>query len=229
MPEGAWTFDQSVTDAFDDMLTRSVPDIDEMRRGVTALAIDYLPENGVLLDIGCSRGSALAQVIEQRPDVSAIGVEISEPMLAAARERFADNAQVTILKHDLREGLPDVRADVTLSILTLQFTPIEYRQNLMSTIREQTSKALILVEKVLGATAEINNAMVKAYYDMKRLNGYSDDAIERKRLSLEGVLVPVTAAWNEDLIRAAGWHSVDSFWRWMNFAGWIALADPQAS
>lgn len=224
MPEGPWEFDQGVTEAFDDMLTRSIPNIEDMRRGVTALATSFLPEGGMVLDIGCSRGSALAHVIEKRPDVSAIGVEISKPMIDAARDRFADKHNVTIIEHDLRDGLPDVYADVTLSILTLQFTPLEYRQSIMAAIQERTSRALILVEKVLGATREIDDAMVDAYHDMKRQHGYTDEAIERKRLSLEGVLVPATAAWNEDLIRSAGWQSVDAFWRWMNFAGWIALS-----
>ncbi len=67
MPEGAWEFDQDVTDAFDDMLTRSIPDIDEMRRGVSALAAYYLPANGTVLDIGCSRGSAIAHLLELAP------------------------------------------------------------------------------------------------------------------------------------------------------------------
>ncbi len=224
MPKGAWEFDQSVTEVFDDMLTRSIPNIEDMRQGVTALAASFLPKGGVLLDIGCSRGSALAHVIEKRPDVKAIGVEISKPMIAAAQQRFADNDNVTIIEHDLRDGLPDVTADVTLSILTLQFTPVALRQNIMAEVRERTSRALVLVEKVLGATAEIDEAMVKAYYEMKRQHGYSDEAIERKRLSLEGVLVPATSEWNEDLIRSAGWQSVDTFWRWMNFSGWFALS-----
>jgi tRNA (cmo5U34)-methyltransferase len=58
---------------------------------------------------------------------------------------------------------------------------------------------------------------------MKRRRGYTNEQIDRKRLSLEGVLVPVTARWNEDLLRAAGFGEVDCFWRWMNFAGWVAV------
>jgi tRNA (cmo5U34)-methyltransferase len=46
-----------------------------------------------------------------------------------------------------------------------------------------------------------------------------------KRESLEGKLVPVTAAWNEDLIASAGWKRVERFWQWMNFAGWLAFKD----
>ena len=46
--------------------------------------------------------------------------------------------------------------------------------------------------------------MVDLYYQLKAANGYSSDAIERKRLSMEGVLVPVTARWNEELLRTTG-------------------------
>jgi tRNA (cmo5U34)-methyltransferase len=35
--------------------------------------------------------------------------------------------------------------------------------------------------------------------------------------------VPVTARWNEELLRSAGFVDIDCFWRWMNFAGWIAV------
>jgi tRNA (cmo5U34)-methyltransferase len=35
--------------------------------------------------------------------------------------------------------------------------------------------------------------------------------------------VPVTAAWNEDLLQQAGFRHVECFWRWLNFGGWIAV------
>lgn len=68
-----------------------------------------------------------------------------------------------------------------------------------------------------------NVTMVETYEAMKAANGYTSEQIDRKRASLEGVLVPLTAAWNEDLLRQAGFRSIDCFWRWMNFAGWIVI------
>jgi len=81
----------------------------------------------------------------------------------------------------------------------------------------------VLVEKVLGASAELDEAFVELFLTMKERNGYSPGEIDRKRLSLEGVLVPVTARWNEDLLHQEGFASVDCFWRHLNFAGWVAV------
>lgn len=61
------------------------------------------------------------------------------------------------------------------------------------------------------------------HHDEKRAAGYSEDEITRKALQLEGALVPVTAAWNVDLLRSAGFRDVDCFWRSLNFAAWVAV------
>jgi tRNA (cmo5U34)-methyltransferase len=225
LPEGAWQFDGAVTDVFDDMLARSIPQYDVMRETVTAIACQFLRPRGSVLDLGCSRGGALAQLVERVPHARAVGVDVSEPMLAAARDRFGD--RVRIRHCDLRTEFPADLApyDVVSCVLTLQFTPIEYRQEIVGRIYDSLAPggALVIVEKVLGASRNLDRTFVDVYYDGKRANGYSDEQIERKRLSLEGVLVPVTAHWNEELFRAAGFREVDCFWRWANFAGWVAV------
>ncbi|MCL4256698.1 MAG: tRNA (cmo5U34)-methyltransferase, partial [Anaerolineae bacterium] len=135
--------------------------------------------------------------------------------------------QVVIRQEDLRMRRPVERASVVLSVLTLQFTPIEYRQRIVRDVFNGLIQggAFILVEKVLGATAELDALLVKEYHDLKRTNGYSQEQIDRKRLSLEGVLVPVTARWNEELLIGAGFRQVDAFWRYMNFVGWVAIKE----
>jgi tRNA (cmo5U34)-methyltransferase len=59
-----------------------------------------------------------------------------------------------------------------------------------------------------------------------RAHGYGEDEIERKRLSLEGVLVPQPAAWNEAVLRDAGFVDVECFWRCLNFAAWVGVKPP---
>ena len=105
------------------------------------------------------------------------------------------------------------------------FIPIEYRQQVVDKCYQALPEggALIVVEKILGETGNLNNLYVNEYLRMKEKNGYSQEQIDRKRHSLEGVLVPLTATWNKQLLTSAGFRYIDCFWRWMNFAGWIAI------
>lgn len=229
MPDGRWQFGEDVTDVFDDMLVRSIPQYRVMRDACFALASQYVKHNTDIVDLGCSRGEAMAALIDRFGAHNRfIGVEVSQPMLHAARERFGKLIQagiVDIRELDLRTSFPPVSASVILSVLTLQFTPIEYRLQIVQNIYDHlvSGGAFILVEKVIGAGAQLDRNMIANYYALKAENGYSEEQIERKRLSLEGVLVPVTARWNEELLQMAGFRHVDCFWRWMNFAGWIAV------
>lgn len=228
-PGAKWEFNQEVTAAFDNMLERSIPQYRVMRAACFELACRYIRKETDVVDLGCSRGEALAPLVDRFAGRNRfIGVEVSQPMLQACRERFQPlitRGSVQIREIDLRTGYPDCSASVTLAVLTLQFVPIEYRQRVVARAFASTRKggAVILVEKILGTTADLNDTMVHLYYDMKNRNGYTVEEIDRKRLSLEGVLVPVTASWNEDLLRSAGFRHVECFWRWMNFAGWVAI------
>lgn len=229
MPDGKWEFDKGVTDVFDDMLSRSIPQYEVMRKACFDLASAYVKPNTDIVDLGCSRGEAMAMLVDRFGAHNRfVGVEVSDPMLEAARERFEGLTRCGVMKLsrlDLRREYPAVRASMTLCVLTLQFTPIEYRHQILRRIYEHTNPggAMILVEKVLGAEAETDELMVRTYLQMKQANGYSQDQIDRKRMALEGVLVPVTAKWNEDMLQAAGFSKVECFWRWMNFAGWLAV------
>lgn len=229
LPLGKWTFDSDVTDVFDDMLRRSIPQYDVMRKAVFDVGRRFVQPLTEIVDLGCSRGEALAPYVELFGGQNRyVGVDVSEPMLTVARERFKaliDAGLVKILSLDLRQTYPAATASLTLAVLTVQFVPIEHRARLLAEVYKHSvpGGAFILVEKVLGGTAATDETLVDAYYAMKRENGYSQEEIDRKRLALEGVLVPVTAKWNEELLARAGFDQVECFWRWMNFAGWVAV------
>jgi len=219
-----WAFDETVTDVFHDMLSRSIPQYEAMRALVHRTGMIFARPNTDIVDIGCSRGDALMSFVNI-PDARLMGIEISESMLAESRKRFEGQANVQIIQHDLREGMPSFKASLVLSVLSLMFIPIEYRHRVLGDIYEQMDDggALILVEKILGSQYPINNLMVDAYYQMKSDNGYSQEDIDRKRLSLEGVLVPLTSLGNEELLRGAGFNQYETIWQWMNFKAWIAI------
>lgn len=231
MPAGKWTFDGDVTACFDDMLARSIPQYDVMRATTYELACKFVKPQTAIVDLGCSRGEALAPFVNRFGAHNRyIGYDVSEPMLEAARERYRGYIETNIVdirEVDLRTDYPAAEASVTLAVLTLQFVPIEYRQSILRRIFKHTvpGGCVVLVEKVLGNTAEINEAMVTQYHSLKARNGYSQEAIDRKALSLEGVLVPVTSKWNWELLKQAGFQHIDCYWRWMNFSAWIGIRE----
>lgn len=226
-----WEFDENVAACFDDMLSRSIPGYETMRQLVFSVGKRFVRQASEIVDIGCSNGNAIA------PFVSYFGernqyrcLEISEPMLALCRKRFGalvENKSMKVQSWDLKTGLPPdlISSSLVLSILTVQFTPIEYRQRILAEINNclLPGGALIYVEKVLGETYALDNLLVSEYYALKSENCYTQKQIAAKRKSLEGVLVPITAAWNEQMLKTAGFRQVECFWRHLNFAGWVAV------
>ena len=222
---GKWEFDENVTKVFDNMLSRSIPSYDTMRHLVFDLGKHFVKPNSKVVDMGCSNGLSSYMFINNFADSNFYLYDVSFPMLEACYERFRGHNKVRVNYNDLCEGLPVENIDLALSILTLQFTPIEYRQNILQDVYDKLNEggAFIIVEKVLGNSAKIDNLFVEEYYNMKKENGYTQEQIANKRKSLEGVLVPLTASFNEHLLHQVGFKYVDCFYRHLNFCGWIAI------
>jgi tRNA (cmo5U34)-methyltransferase len=225
-----WEFDETVTRMFDDMLARSIPQIASMRDVVRSIGGALIQPRTDVLDLGCASGEGIAGFIAGREKSNRfIGIDRSQPMLAEARRRFQaliDDGTVEFQDVDLRAQYPEVKASLTLCVLTLQFVPVEYRHRVLSHAKAHSlpGGGLILIEKILGYDHATNTLLVDQYYAHKRTMGYSQEEIDSKRRALEGVLVPLTAAWNEDLLRSAGFRHVECIWRCLNFCGWVALA-----
>ena len=229
MPQGKWEFDEEVTAVFGDMLSRSIPQYDVMRSLVTRIGASYVIPGTCIMDIGCSNGLAV------EPFVAKFGAannyklyDVSAPMLEACKRKYKawiDTHLMEVADFDLREDIPRTNSSLVLSILTLQFVPIEYRQKIVNGIYNTLAPggALILVEKVLGNTYDLDRRFVDEYYRIKSENAYTQEQIQAKRKALEGVLVPITAAWNEEMLKEVGFKEVDCFWRCLNFAGWVAV------
>jgi len=224
-----WEFDESVADVFDDMLRRSIPQYEVMRSAVNEVARRLAKPGTDIIDLGCSRGETLAPLVKEFGDrCHYVACDVSKPMLEVCRERYRDLIKagvVDVRECDLRRDFPPGRASVILSVLTLQFTPIEYRRRIIEAARAQIvdGGAFILVEKVFGRSAALDRMLEDIYLRFKADNGYTQEEIARKKLSLEGVLVPLDAGQNYTMLKESGFRSVECFWRWMNFAAWVAV------
>lgn len=229
VPHGAWTFDEDVTRAFDDMLARSIPDHSGMRALVYDVGRRHVAHGTSIVDLGAARGEAVAPYVREFGAYNDYRlIEVSPPMLAVLRERFKgmiDAGVVHVVESDLRRPFAFPRASLVLSVLTLQFTPIEHRPRILGDVWTSLAPggALVLVEKVIGRGRDNDLMFTDLYLELKRRHGYTDEQIERKRLALEGVLVPVTERANVEMLESEGFRRVECFWRWCNFAAWLAV------
>lgn len=222
-------FGERTAEVFDDMLDRSIPQYRELQRMMGELAGEMATPGSKVYDLGCSTGITLRSVdATVHEDATLVGLDYSEAMLDKARTNLADqcaSGRLELAQADLNDGVEINNASVVILNLTLQFVRPMNRESLLESIVEGLNPGgvLILVEKVLGNDAFLNRLWIKLYYDMKRRNGYTETEIAQKREALENVLIPYRPDENIKILRRAGFDEVDMFFKWYNFAGFLAL------
>lgn len=225
IPGQEWSFNEEVANVFDDMLARSIPGYENMRDTVVKMISPVITNGGHILDLGCSHGEMIAKLIKDFGSslyVNYVGVDSSTAMVSKARKRFSDDERVTIIHADIADAeMQRLRYDAVLSILTLQFIPVENRQEILKQVYDSLSPngCFILVEKVLGESWVGQDHLVSVYHQMKKDNGYSQEQVETKRASLQNVLVPLRTSENIRMLKSAGFSVVQPFWQNLNFVG----------
>lgn len=231
VPSGKWKFDKDVTDVFPDMISRSIPGYGTMRDSVVRIANRFLSgeeSNQYLLDLGCSRGDTIYEVLDSLAsgiEVGCVGVDSSSDMILAAEQLFNGWNNVSFVCGDITGiDITPGKYKVITSVLTAQFIPIDVRQDFFQNVHKGLSYdgVFIVVEKVLGETPTSQGLLVDIYHNFKKDNGYTDEQVEEKRKSLQGVLVPLRGSENEAMLKDAGFSNVQRFWQCLNFAGWMA-------
>jgi tRNA (cmo5U34)-methyltransferase len=224
-----FVFDERVAAVFDDMVSRSVPQYGEIQRMLAELALAFVGEGSTVYDLGCSTGTTLT-VLHKALQTKArlIGIDNSTEMLDQCRAKLVELgiADAIELQHgDLDEGLEIRDASVVFLVLTLMFVRPLNREKLMRQIYSgmRDDGCLLIVEKVLGNGSLFNRLFIERYYAYKRRMGYSELEISQKREALENVLIPYRLEENRELLLAAGFRQVDVFFKWYNFAGFVAV------
>lgn len=229
---GDFNFGEKTAEVFDDMLDRSVPMYRELQRMLGEIGAEFAENGSAVYDLGCSTGITLetlrGAITAVGTRVNLVGLDYSQPMLDRARDRFVglpEDERPQLIHADLNQGCVIENASVVVLNLTLQFVRPLYRDTLIRQIAGglNGNGCLILVEKVLSPDSLLNRMFIKFYYDMKRRNGYSDMEIAQKREALENVMIPYRIEENTELLTRNGFKAVDTFFRWYNFAGLVAV------
>jgi tRNA (cmo5U34)-methyltransferase len=163
-------------------------------------------------DLGCGDGRLAALVLEHRPDVEeVVAVDRSAPMLAKARERFANDARVRVIERDLDDDLtPLGEFDLVVSGFAIHHLDDARKRTLVAEIARQLRPGGVFanLEVVESATPELQAAF---YAAIGREHGDAEDQL---------VDIETQLAWMRD----AGLEQVDCVWRWRGFALLVGTA-----
>ncbi len=222
-------FGAKVASVFDDMVSRSVPYYGEIQRMIAELAADRVQKGTDIYDLGCSTGTTMIGMNTLVDDsIRFIGIDDSVEMLSKCDTKLKEagfTRPYELRVADLGEKVPITNASVVVLCLTLQFIRPLYREKLLRNIVDGLvpGGVLILSEKILAEENSFNRDFIKYYYDYKRRNHYSEMEISQKREALENVLIPYKLSENNHMLREAGFSHCETFFKWYNFSGVIAV------
>jgi tRNA (cmo5U34)-methyltransferase len=231
-------FNSAVAEVFDDMVVRSVPLYLEQQSMLQRLAKTFWTPGTAIYDLGCSTATTLLGLSGELPaSARLVGYDNSLPMLEQARRKIRQSqreAQIDVRHADLNGEISAIAIDdasVVTMCWTLQFVRPVRRDDLIRWIYRKLvdGGALIVTEKILTNNGHMNPLFVELYYEFKRSQGYSEIEILRKREALENVLIPYRLEENLELFRRNGFEMVETFFQWLNFAGFLCVKKPAAT
>lgn len=228
-----FSFNDKVAEVFDDMLDRSVPYYSTVIKTTATMIRRLAKPESVIYDLGCSTGSTLLELSRLLPDMKLrfIGLDNAPAMLDKARRKAEMFGKSTVIEfHQQDITAPELTSafagtDIILCNYTMQFIRPMLRQDFINRLADALPAGglLFLSEKIISKHSRLNRTFIDLYHDFKRDQGYSELEISAKREALENILIPFTPEENIKLLKESGFQEVEMFFRWINFASFVAL------
>lgn len=222
---GNWTFKGQTAKNFNQHVNRSIPYYTQGHDLIVKLSDYFIKSDSKAYDLGVSTGELLSKLAtHHHKSVQWIGIDCEADMLNQAKDTLQayDNINLNQANICLEKFEP---CDMQISYYTMQFIAPRYRQELFNKIYKSLNwgGAFVLFEKVRGPDARFQDIFTGLYTDYKLEQGYGADEIINKSRSLKGVLEPFSEQGNLDLLRRAGFTDISCVFRYLCFAGFVAI------
>ncbi len=180
--------------------------------------LEHVPRDALrILDLGTGDGRLLALLQIDRREMLGVGLDFSELMLTAARERFADEERVELVEHDLAEPLPALgRFDAVVSSMAIHHLEHERKRSLYGEVFDLLKPGGVFAnfEHVASPTHRLHLAFFAAIGEPLEDEDPSD-----RLLDVESQL-----GW----LRALGFDDVDCYWKWLEMALLVGVKPAEA-
>ena len=223
-----FSFNEEVTEVFEDMIDRSVPGYKSSLKLIENLGKNYYQNNSSCYDLGCSLGAStlsLLKAVEEK-DGQIYAVDNSKAMISNCNSKFkdlTDSSKLYFINQDL-EGVEIKDASVVVINFVLQFIDSTKREGLLERVFFGMKKngLLILSEKTHFDNKYRNQALFNLHHSFKFKNGYTKMEISRKRDALEGVLITDLEKDHRQRLSKVGFREIRKVMSNLNFFTLIA-------
>lgn len=188
-----WTFKSAELAAgFDAHVREQLPFYDLATGVVAHLGRCYIPNGGLVIDVGASTGNigrALAEVIKIR-NADFLAIESSQEMAACYQGPggvLVGDAEA----YDFENAQPDF----IVCFLSLMFIPIKSRLTLITRMKAslRSGGALVIFDKTAPQAGYLGTVAYRLALSAKQKNGASAEEIIAKELSISGLQRPIDA------------------------------------
>ncbi len=177
--------------------------------GEKALLEQIPPSAKRVLDLGTGDGRLLALVKLQNPAIQGVALDFSEPMLERAGKRFANDNQVSFVKHDFNLPLPRAALgcfDAIVSSLAIHHLVDARKKQLYAEVFELLNPGGVFcnLEHVSSPTENVHLKFLSAI-------GWAPETEDPSNRLLD---VETQLQW----LRQIGYVDVDCYWKWREIA-----------
>jgi tRNA (cmo5U34)-methyltransferase len=173
-----------------------------------SVLLDHVPRGAPrVLDLGTGDGRLLAMLEADRPRMLGVGLDFSELMLGAARERFTGDVRIELVEHDLAQPLPALgRFDAVVSSMAIHHLEHERKRALYAEVFEllEPGGTFANFEHVASPSERLHVAFYAAIGEPMEDEDPSDRLLD----------VETQLAW----LREIGFVDVDCYWKWLEMA-----------
>ena len=206
-----WTFETpEVVAGFDRHVREQLPWYDLATNAITHIDRHYIPEGGLVYDLGAATGNigrAIAPVLSDR-SARLIGIEPSAEMV----KRYDAPGEIVCGK---AEEIEYEAFDLAVVFLTLMFIEPRKRIQLMNRLRLacRPGGAIIVFDKLEPVGGYLSTIFYRLTLAGKHAAGVASEEIVEKELSLSGVQRPILES------QLGG--SAYLWFKFGDFAGWV--------
>jgi tRNA (cmo5U34)-methyltransferase len=206
----------STADGYDCDRSRLIPGFDAIYRW----AIDLIPPTAKdIVDLGAGTGLLSKFVRTRFPEARLHLIDISEAMLAKARDRFSADTCLTFQVADFSDDLLPQDTDAFVSAMAIHHLADDAKQRLFKNtyIGLKPGGVFINAEQVLGPTPELEDRYKAIWLEQVRLLGASEKQIAEAMFRQQA---DISASVEDQLawMRSAGYIEMDCWYKNGRFA-----------